>query len=257
MEAAFDVTLPSNASYETHPDNRTNSFTTELASEISLTGEWEVGLREIHYPRSWLTLDHGEGVMRLRRLAEEGEASQGGWTWTSQTLKPGYYGTAALLVKAMTKCLNRLNRPPALMYIHEERRMMIHVGSNSELHISAPLAGILGFSDGKNACMLPSGTNHSPRCSDFTRGVDALYIYSDLIRDKIIGHSLAPLLRTVPIEGNYNQMVYREYIKPLYAPISHNCFRTIEVNIRDSTGRAIPFTTGKLTIVLHLRRIKE
>ena len=90
---------------------------------------------------------------------------------------------------------------------------------------------------------------------DFTGGIDGVYVYSDLIQEKIVGHRSVPLLRVVPVEGEYGDNIYREYIKPLYVPISHNTFRTVEVNILDSAGRKIPFQSGKLTIVVHLRRI--
>src|SRR6267154_2333005 len=52
----FYLTLPSNSSQEFVPDNTLTEFTTKLASTIDLTNEWEVGLAEIMFPRSWYTI---------------------------------------------------------------------------------------------------------------------------------------------------------------------------------------------------------
>src|SRR5688572_10976103 len=52
----FYLTLPSNSSQEFFPDNTLTEFTTKLPSTIGLTNEWEVGLAEITFPRSWYTI---------------------------------------------------------------------------------------------------------------------------------------------------------------------------------------------------------
>lgn len=46
----FYITLPSNSSMQFFPENRTCCYITQLPRSIQLTGEWEVGLAEIHYP---------------------------------------------------------------------------------------------------------------------------------------------------------------------------------------------------------------
>ena len=52
----FYLTLPSNSSQEYFPDNTLTDFITKLPSTIELTNEWEVGLAEIMFPRSWYTI---------------------------------------------------------------------------------------------------------------------------------------------------------------------------------------------------------
>lgn len=46
----FYITLPSNSSMRFFPENRTCCYITQLPRSIELTGVWEVGLAEIHYP---------------------------------------------------------------------------------------------------------------------------------------------------------------------------------------------------------------
>ena len=54
----FYITLPSNASSDIFPDNKTTSYRVKLPQAISLSDEWEVGLYSINYPRTWYTLDN-------------------------------------------------------------------------------------------------------------------------------------------------------------------------------------------------------
>jgi hypothetical protein len=56
----FYVVLPSNsiASKELFPNNKPSSFRTKLAQPVSLHGNWEVGVAEIHLPFSWRNVDN-------------------------------------------------------------------------------------------------------------------------------------------------------------------------------------------------------
>ena len=49
----FYLHLPSNASLDKFPENTLTEYRVCLLQTISLTGDWEVALTEIHYPHSW------------------------------------------------------------------------------------------------------------------------------------------------------------------------------------------------------------
>ena len=55
----FYLTLPSNASLDVFPDNKTTSYRVKLPQTIDLEGNWEVGLYSISYPNTWYTLQKG------------------------------------------------------------------------------------------------------------------------------------------------------------------------------------------------------
>ena len=55
----FYLTLPSNASSDVFPDNKTTSYRVKLPQTIDLEGNWEVGLYSISYPNTWYTLQKG------------------------------------------------------------------------------------------------------------------------------------------------------------------------------------------------------
>lgn len=46
----FYLTLMSNSSFATYPENKTSSFTVDLSRNIDLHGKWDVALVEMHYP---------------------------------------------------------------------------------------------------------------------------------------------------------------------------------------------------------------
>ena len=75
----FYLVLPSNSSMTYFPQNTTNSFTTHLAREIRLTGEWQVGIAEIHVPCTIIHIQESDpsytfklGSAKLKRLENNG-----------------------------------------------------------------------------------------------------------------------------------------------------------------------------------------
>ena len=245
---SFDITLPSNASIDTHPDNKINSYVTQLPSEIRLTGKWEVGLREIHYPRTWPLVVDDEAYISITTVSGAG----GGLTTAVGLIPPGEYLVIPFIAR-LRKVLKQMTGRVTISHYINSGKIGFVVSKGVELGLSPAVSAITGF--GYKKTIIKKGTSRSPHAMDFTGGIDGVYVYSDLIQEKIVGHRSVPLLRVVPVEGEYGDNIYREYIKPLYVPISHNTFRTVEVNILDSAGRKIPFQSGKLTIVLHLRKI--
>ena len=61
----FYLTLPSNASLNEFPNNKTTSYRVKLPQSIDLEGVWEVGLYSISYPNTWYTLQKGCGYAPL------------------------------------------------------------------------------------------------------------------------------------------------------------------------------------------------
>ena len=49
----FCLHLPSNSSLDKFPNNTLTEYRIGLPQTVSLTGDWEVGVAEVHYPHSW------------------------------------------------------------------------------------------------------------------------------------------------------------------------------------------------------------
>ena len=52
-------------------------------------------------------------------------------------------------------------------------------------------------------------------------------------------------------------MIHRLYTTPQYVPVSKKEFNTLEIDIRDDTGRPVPFEVGKVVATLHFCRSRN
>ena len=86
------------------------------------------------------------------------------------------------------------------------------------------------------------------------QGFDTIYVYTDFVESRIVGDSLVPLLRCLPVHGGHGVTVSDRFTNVQCVPLLRNEFGTIEVDIRDDTGRRVPFEYGRVTVTLHFRR---
>jgi hypothetical protein len=85
------------------------------------------------------------------------------------------------------------------------------------------------------------------------RGFHSLFVYCDIAEHVVVGDVKVPLLRTVNISGKEGVMISKIYQTVQYVPIQRKQFDTIEIDIRDDTGRRVPFQRGKVIVTLHFR----
>ena len=82
----------------------------------------------------------------------------------------------------------------------------------------------------------------------------ALYVYSDIIGDELVGDAKVPLLRAVPIDGEMGDFVHKEFIRPYYKSVNKGYINSILIEVKDDTGQDMQFTIGKVICTLHFRR---
>jgi hypothetical protein len=134
-----------------------------------------------------------------------------------------------------------------------------------DLHIEGEsrLARLLGFSDKKGlktyhgtevAANLPSRDELAHLV--VKRKIYSLYIYSDAIQAQLIGDTHAKILRVVPVHSDRAQdvTIAQRFNNIQYCKTSKTRFDTIEIDIRDDTGRPVPFVDGRVTAILHFRK---
>ena len=69
---------------------------TKFAKELG--SDCECCLKDIHYQRSWNTLDRDVGNVYIHHLNKN--------TWETKTLSPGHYESKQQVIDAMNKVLN-------------------------------------------------------------------------------------------------------------------------------------------------------
>ena len=128
----------------------------------------------------------------------------------------------------------------------------MHVGADSVITLSSDLASIMGFSP-KQLTFREERKYKGKVAMDPYRGFNSLYVYCDAAEAIPVGDIKAPLLRVVDAAGNFGDTIHRLYMTPQYVPVSRKEFNTVEIDIRDHSGRSVPFEFGKTIVTLHFR----
>lgn len=235
----FYIYLPSNTDFL--PENKASKYVTKLAKELQLGSAWECCLKEIHYPRSWNTLAGDEGKFFVHHISSN--------SWERRSIPVGHYESGQQVVDALNKSLKPLR--VTAEQLPTSQVIAFSIPQDLELIFHEPLSSLLGFMHSQQYCRGPRKYGRYPINLD--RGIDALYVYSDVIQTRLVGNVSVPLLSVVPLLGHFGDMVFKEYASPIYCPLAKHSFSTIEMYIMDSAGREIPFDSGKVTVLLHFR----
>ena len=123
---------------------------------------------------------------------------------------------------------------------------------NAQVKFKGRLAEILGF---KSETTLSTSQVFEKPLD--LRHFHSLYVYCDIVESHPVGHTKVPLLRVVNVKGKYGDDVSSIFSNIYYHPVKQRYFDTIEIDIRDSIGRKIPFVRGTVTITLHFRLRKS
>ena len=240
---SFYVTLPSNSSLEEYPDNTLTSYRVKLPHTVLLDGTWEVGLVEIHYPHRWYNYLSEDEDSKVSYSLDGGES------WTDYTMTSGYYSDIDDFLRRLVP--NRL--ADKLKFTFDEVSQKVSIGIRDPyfaVKFTGTVASMLGFKDGEVLRTITGATYPI----DMIR-IHTLFVYSDLVEHQIVGNVRAPLLRTVTVKEKHGRDVSLIYEQPHYLPVNKKLFDTIEINIRDATGRKVPFQRGRVVVKLHFKKI--
>lgn len=187
------------------------------------------------------------------------------------SIEPDYYASAEALLAAINDCIAGKTKARR-SYFHniitsygghvqtdpfEEQEERDEEGVFPyKIVLSPSLMRQLGFSTPVfELCREPGLSSSGPVTPDLGRPPQ-MYIYCDVIAPQYVGHTLVPLLRTIPIaSGNkYGGTTTHSVENPLYLPVATRAFSTLEINLKDHAGRAIPFTFGQSSALVHFRK---
>jgi hypothetical protein len=239
----FYLTLPSNSSAQSFPNNTLTHYFTKLPHAIDLVGgQWEVGLAEIQYPHTWYNIAEDEAFF----VAEiEGEVHFG-------VLKAGFYESPELLVKRLKLvCKSSLPDCNAIQFTYDNitKKVTVSLKPNVSISFSAHLQTMLGFAQSH----YEDGIHEGDRVIDIRQGFYSLYVYCNILEPHMVGDVLVPLLRIVPTRGKDGELITRTYENTMYYPVQQKHFDTVELDIRDDTGGRVSFERGKVVVTLHFR----
>lgn len=223
--ASFYVTLPSNSSPTVYSNNTLTNYRVKLPQPISLRGQWEwqkwyIRINGITSINSWniLTLVNGH-------------------QWWSKTIDPGFYEDTASQVVAL-----------ATNYPGKTRRLRIELDENCQVRFQGGLAEIVGFKT--TTTVSESLTIDNPLDM---KHIHNLYVYCDIVQPHAVGHSKVAMLRVINVTGKFGDDVSSIFSNIYNHPNKQKYIDTIELDIKDNTGRNIPFVRVNVIVTLHFR----
>ena len=83
-----------------------------------------------------------------------------------------------------------------------------------------------------------------------------VYVYTDIVKNVVVGDTEAPLLRCTGVKNNSEEaMTTYNFPNPVYVPLNTNYLKEVTIYLRDSFGDPIPFKYGEVVVLLGLRPI--
>lgn len=261
---SFYVTLPSDSSLNYFPENKISHFVTRLPSSLDLKGEWEVGLTELIYPHMWNNITEftngyeyvlGENIEWTNgRPRNESEFEIGASEVKKARIPPGFYESPNDIIKILN--YQKFYDKISFNFNKNSKKVRVTLRKNARINFDPGLAESLGFPPGNVGEPFAGSSMYfdSPFAADPHADFKLMYIYSDLVEPQIVGDTVAPLLRVIPVKGHDGEMIHEVFDRPHYIPVTRKNFQTIETVIRTHTGRLMSFERGKLIVKLHFRQ---
>ena len=243
--SSFYITLPSNASMDYYSNNTACCYQIRMPRTFYLKGKYEVGLAEIQYPHTWATTREGLGYFINYRESPFDALK-------IASIPKGYYNTTQEICDAFNSIIDELeiDKPVWLKFNKITRRVYLKLKDQYEVKFSTGIADIFGFQ--------PDQWYHdhdeAEHKADVKHGFYTLYVYCSICEPQVVGDYYVPLLRNVNIQGKDGDVIMKYYSEPHYVPVNTSKFDTIEINIKDDTGRNVSFQTGKVLCKLHFRQ---
>lgn len=273
MMDSFYIELSSNASYYS---NTCSNFKNQIKLLHSLEGNWEFGIAEISYTKSWYNLRY-HCTLGLEKMHQQfvpffSLANTIGYVPMETrigTVRRGYYDTIQMLIQEIVIELeawrdDKTDYMPKFYFDKVTKIISIKPGQDKEKNFILPalteeLSAMLGFDEYNISKPKYNQYNYmvGDRPADLTNGIRSLFVYCNLGIPQYIGDVRTKLLRTVEIPNNvrYGEQVVIKYDTPHYIPLITNDFEEIEINIKDDMNEDIKFKFGRTLIKLHLRKI--
>lgn len=252
-EQGFYAVLPSNASTNIFPLNNQHTFKIKIPSSLPISkGKWLVGLTEIQFPTLWKNLKSAYVCVKYDNQSNPLKCN----------LHDGIYDTIDDLLIEIKYALQsvQLENDIVLKYDKIRNRVIMKIQNKSAgfgISFSQNLLNMLGFIKEEGE-FYQSGT-YVEKAADITEGFSALYIYSDIVESRLVGDSMANLIRVVPIErqqkSSFSGVHWVRFQNIQYIPVNKTHTDLIKIHIRRDNGEKVSFESGKVVLTLHFREI--
>lgn len=282
---SFYLTLTSDSSLKDYPNNKTSSFKVSLPRTINLQGDWEIALQELHYPYTIHNVTENND-----KLIFEFKITAGGKTEFNSIevqIPIGHYRNVEDIVGILNnlvdksfdiktkedfteKTLFSLNSLTGKVVCSAWYRDLTTGKSIFKLarslsgevtikphriYLQGTLAVLLGYNPFEHNLISELEAEHLPSVKLAISS--KLLVYLNIIEHQLVGHTLVQVLKTVSTLDpavSYGEMIEKHFPVLQYVDVMTSNFDIIEVDLRTSAGKFMPFAFGSSTLLLHLRR---
>lgn len=260
----FSIVLPSNSSLDIFKDNTTSAFTVKLPGEVRLSGLWEVGLAEIHFPHTFLHLTEKNAQLTV----EDWIVQSVTLSFTKLKIAHGLYANSMDFLNKVNEEFSKAN---IVFEMCPDKTPFLNVKSTCDkvhksecVHTiinSRGLLKMLGFENETGSLRISKKPATADRPLHILNNTPRqLFVYTDISEPVVVGNSKTTLIRIVPVNlKNYTfgSSQYQTFAPIKYVPLKTDNFATISIDIRDEFGERIPFEFGTLIVTLHFRKRTE
>jgi hypothetical protein len=235
------------------PLNIIADYTTRLANPIYLEGFWEVGLVEIIYPTSILNDISGE--ISIRSILDSGKQTERYGEPVGFNLPYDPDETFSSLKNKIMRFYDA--RRISIRFDENDKSKMTRIfftpGTVHEIRLEPRLASVLGFPTFLYTNLDYAREIKSNLPEQYVE-IGELFLYTDIISHEYIGDVKAKVLRIVGMDSSTNKQVSKLYDNPHYVPLERNNIDTVQIQIKDKTGRIVRFKSGTVIVKLHFRK---
>jgi hypothetical protein len=276
----FIITLPSDVFSENNRNNTMSNYKTDFIDPFNLNGSYECGLVEIIYPTSVKNIPFNVKIHLKYKYNMEA------FNIVSGTIPSAQYKTEDELIIVIKNKMESVTNDFILNKVIKKfgKFTNIIINSRPEFELKNNIVECInGEIDIKNSSrnlnekltlywdfddylhqML--GFSDTQENDDKFRGkypIDlygqchALYVYTNIIQESFVGRAKSQLLRIIPLDNpslnRVGSMKSVAFNPILFFPLRIHNFDSIEIQIRDSTGRHVIFDSGKTIVTLMFR----
>ena len=243
------MSLPSNSSLKYFPDNKAANFKvkTPYMSDFNSNAMYECALTEIIFPNRFKNVrDNSNEIIVYQCNIKTG---------VEYKIESHYYSTINSLIKKIKEVVTS---NVSITFDKVEERTRVKVSGGYCVHFGSDIARLLGFPSDNLIKSIDKKEviEVSPYHATPTGGLSTVYVYTDIIKQQIVGETSTPLLRIINWSHSSKEDNTALTFEQLYfIPLKNSQFDVINILLLDDTGKEIAFEYGKVLVVLEFRKV--
>ena len=246
----FYLTLPSNASLDVFPSNKTTEYHVKLPQAVDLEGDWEVGVYSISYPHTWYTLRNINADTHFY-------CDDGSGFYSTVELDYGFYESVQEFITDINKVLKKKIGDDSIYFTYSTKtgKVTCHLKKpRHKVFVAHRISLVLQYAGKETIIDVAKGAaQESPYVADLSF-FSSIFTYCNIVDAQMVGNVNAKLIKTIPIEGTHGDIITKTFTNIQYVPVETKSFEDVEILLRTDTGDPVPFERGKMVVTLHFRK---